>query len=285
MIFSRFIFIATLTASAASAISIQRRAKITDFDKSPVAFAFPPPRGFSASRAADTPCGGFDPVNRTDYPMSNGEIALVQRTEAANVNILWTKEPDPKMFHSFSTYSSSILEVGPGHFCQGAPDFSSLGFSEGDNATLLVIYQLPGSGVYYYQCADVSLVSAANFTTDVHYVCGNYTSELEIASPEESLHLGNDTSAPKNTTGSSGYTGTASTSSGSTNPHLSGSLLDSKLSAASGGGIGASVTIFVVAVLAGLLWWSGLIHFGRKKQAAVLDHESVSSGVATKERV
>ncbi|KIR50935.1 cytokine inducing-glycoprotein [Cryptococcus gattii Ru294] len=216
--------------------------------------------------------------------IGGGDIALVQKTDAENVNILWTAESNPTLFHTFSTYSNSILEVGAGHFCQGAPDFSSLGFSEGDNATLLVIYQLAGADTYYYQCADISLVSNAKFTTDEQYVCGNYTSELEIASSEESLHLGNTTAA-ENSSGDSGYTGTASTSSGSTNPHVSSSSSGSKLSAADGGGIGASVTIFVVAVLAGLLWWSGLIHFGRKKRAVMHDHESVSSGVPTKERI
>ncbi|OXH24392.1 cytokine inducing-glycoprotein [Cryptococcus neoformans] len=281
MIFNRFTFTAAMAASAASAISVQRRAQITDFETSPVAFAFPEPRGFSASTADDAPCGGFDPVNRTSYPMSGGEIALVQQTDAQNVNILWTSESDPTRFHSFNTYSNSIREIGAGHYCQGAPDFSTLGFSEGDNATLLVIYQLDGADTYYYQCADVNLVSAASFSTNEQYVCGNYTSELEIASSEESLHLGN-TTASESTSG--GSTGTASTSGGSTNPHVFSSS-GSKLSAADAGGIGASVTIFVVAVLAGLLWWSGFLHFGKKKQAVMHDHESVSSGIPTKERL
>lgn len=91
--------------------------------------------------------------------IGDGEIALVQRTEAANVNILWTKESDPTMFHSFSTYSSSILEVGPGHFCQEAPDFSSLGFSEGDNATLLVIYQVRRKDQRLHQSTDKDIAS------------------------------------------------------------------------------------------------------------------------------
>ncbi|AAW42661.1 hypothetical protein AnigIFM56816_003264 [Aspergillus niger] len=282
MIFNRFTFTAAMAASAASAISVQRRAAITDFDTSPVAFAFPEPRGFSASTASEAPCGGFDPVNRTSYPLSGGDVALIQQTDATNVNILWTSESDPTLFHSFSTYSNSILDIAAGHYCQDAPDFSSLGFAEGDNATLLVIYQLDGADTYYYQCADVSLVSATSFTTDEQYVCGNYTSELEIASSEESLHLGNTTTSEST---SSGTTGTASTSSGSTNPHVSSSSSGSKLSAAEGGGIGASVTIFVFAVIAGLLWWSGLLRFGKKKQAVVHDHESVSSGVPTKERL
>nr|KIR44958.1 cytokine inducing-glycoprotein [Cryptococcus bacillisporus CA1280] len=184
--------------------------------------------------------------------IGGGDIALFQKTEAENANVLWTAESNPTLFHTFSTYSNFIVEVGAGHFCQGAPDFSSLGFSECDNATLLVIYQIAGADTYYYQCADISLVSNTKFTTDEQYVCGNYISELEIVSSEESLHLGN-TTASENSSGSSGYTGTASTSSGSTNPHFSSSSSRSKISAADGGGIGASVTVFVVLVLAGLL--------------------------------
>ncbi|XAO24262.1 hypothetical protein I312_103058 [Cryptococcus bacillisporus CA1280] len=255
MIFSRFTFTVALAASAASAMSVQRRAQITDFETSPVAFAFPEPRGFSASSAADAPCG-FNPVSRTSYPMSGGDIALFQKTEAENANVLWTAESNPTLFHTFSTYSNFIVEVGAGHFCQGAPDFSSLGFSECDNATL----RIAGADTYYYQCADISLVSNTKFTTDEQYVCGNYISELEIVSSEESLHLGN-TTASENSSGSSGYTGTASTSSGSTNPHFSSSSSRSKISAADGGGIGAS------------------------KRVVMHDHESVSSGVPTKERI
>ncbi|WVO21740.1 uncharacterized protein IAS62_003052 [Cryptococcus decagattii] len=248
--------------------------------QAPSLLPFPELHGFSASCAADAPCGGFNPVSRTSYPMSGGDIALFQMTEAENANVLWTAESNPTLFHTFSTNSNSIFEVGAGHFCQGAPDFSSLGISECDNATL----RLAEADTYYYQCADISLVSNAKFTTDEQYVCGNYTSELEIASSEESLHLGN-TTASENSSDSSDYTGTASTSSGSTNPHFSSSSSGSKLSAADGGSIGASVTVFVVVVLASLLWWSGLIHFGRKKRVVMHDHESVSSGVPTKERI
>lgn len=74
--------------------------------------------------------------------IAGGDVALIQQTDATNVNILWTSESDPTLFHSFSTYSNSILDIAAGHYCQDAPDFSSLGFAEGDNATLLVIYQV-----------------------------------------------------------------------------------------------------------------------------------------------
>ncbi|WVQ81874.1 hypothetical protein IAT38_004001 [Cryptococcus sp. DSM 104549] len=288
----------SLAASAVSAISVQRRAQITDFETSPVSFAFPEARGFQASDAATAPCGGYAPGNRTSYPITGGDIALTQQTEAENVNILYTNEANPTKFHSFSTYSDSILEIGAGHFCQKAPDFAALGFKEGDDATLLVIYQLSGSSGFYYQCADINLVSATGFTTTEQYVCGNYTSTLDVASDEESLHLGNDAST--NYTSSSTGSGSHSNSSSSTTSSVvadasstagvagagaesASSSSDSGLSAAAGGGIGAGVTIFVVAVLAGLLWFSGLLRFGRKKVQLQADHDSVSSGVPIKE--
>lgn len=200
--------------------------------------------------------------------IGGGDIALFQKTEAemptffGQLNLIL-----PCSTHSARTPTSSSRSV-LGTSVRGLPTsplwaslnaitppcWSSTRSGENIKANIsrLTTRRIAGADTYYYQCADISLVSNTKFTTDEQYVCGNYISELEIVSSEESLHLGN-TTASENSSGSSGYTGTASTSSGSTNPHFSSSSSRSKISAADGGGIGASVTVFVVLVLAGLL--------------------------------
>ncbi|KAK8846881.1 hypothetical protein IAR55_005971 [Kwoniella newhampshirensis] len=273
--------------SIATAISVTRRAAITDFTTSPVAFAWPPPRGFSSSNATDAPCGGIPSANRTSYPIAGGDIALVQQTDLDNVNILYTNLTDPTRFHAFSTYSDTILNISAGHFCQDAPDFGNLGFQVGDNATLLIIYQLEGVQEYYYHCADINLVDATGFASPVEYVCGNYTSTLDIASDDESLHLGEDSAgnaspSQEGTTSStsSEFSGAAATASPTSSTSGDG------LSAAAGGGIGAAVTLVLLALIIGGAYYAGWIGFGRKRSGVALDTSSLSSssaGITTKQ--
>ncbi|OCF32822.1 hypothetical protein I316_05458 [Kwoniella heveanensis BCC8398] len=265
-------------AVVASAISIDRRAAITDFTSSPVGFSWPPARGFSADTATKAPCGGFAAGTRADYPVNGGEIALTSRAQVDNVNILWTNESDPTRFHSFSTYAHSLLDLGAGHYCQSAPDFASLGFNEGDDATLMIMYQLENSTTdYYYECADIKLVAADGFRASQQYVCGNYTSTLNEASEDESMKVG---STKSSSTTSAPVSVASETSSASESESSSSS--DSGISAAAGGGIGAAVAIVVIAVLAAGAYVAGYVRFGKKQPVVLADHASDSTGVPMK---
>ncbi|WVF70927.1 hypothetical protein IAT40_005722 [Kwoniella sp. CBS 6097] len=269
---------ASVAVAVASAISIDRRAAITDFTSSPVGFSWPPARGFAADTATKAPCGGFAAGTRANYPVNGGEIALTSKAQVDNVNILWTKEADPTRFHSFSTYANSLLDLGAGHYCQAAPDFASLGLNEGDDATIMIMYQLENSTTnYYYECADIKLVAAEGFKASQQYVCGNYTSTLNEASEDESMKVGS--TAGSSTT--SAPVGVASETSSSSNGENASSS-DSGISAAAGGGIGAAVTLVAIALLATGAYVAGYLRFGKKKPVVLEDHASDSTGVPMK---
>lgn len=208
-------------------------------------------------------------------------MAFTQITNMTDVYVMYTNESDPQRFHSFSFYSNGLEALGAGHYCSKAPDFSTLGFTAGANATLLVIYKLEESSQqYYYQCADVSLVETATYTSPDDYVCGNYTGTLEESSGDSLTgghSSGSETSAavPSSTGTSADVANSDASVSSSENDGLS---------AAAGGGIGAAVTLVVVAIGLALAAFAGYLQFGKKRQGArgpTGDDASSSSGVPT----
>jgi len=219
---------------------------------------------------------------RTKFPLTGGDVSLTQSTNIDNLNILWYKGDNPTKFHSFSTYTNTITDIAAGHYCAPGPDFTSLGFSSGDLATLLLIYSLDGQETFYYQCADVELVDTASFT-EPSFVCGNYTSELKVASSEDSLKLGTDMVQAMGTGMVHPSTGAAAAATAAANANSnSHSAKSSGLTAAQGGGIGAGVTLAVVALLLGALYAVGRVHFGRRQ--VTLDDSSSTNSIM-KQRV
>ncbi|KAL1405702.1 hypothetical protein Q8F55_007370 [Vanrija albida] len=275
--------LATLAAGAslASAVAIEPRASIMDFDGkgSPVTFAFPAARGFIASKAKDAPCGGVPVGKRTPFPLSGGDVALSQKTNIDNLNILYTKDSDPSRFHAFSSYTQTITNIGAGHYCTKGPDFAQMGFKAGDDATLLLIYQLDGEKGYNYHCADVSLVESAGFKAQSEYVCGNYTSTLNVASKEDSMNIN---AFDAGTMGANPHKGdeNINTSSNVNNSGANASSSSSKkdgLSAAAGGGIGAGVTVAVIGAVLAALYAVGRLHFGKRDPLALRNTQSQTS--------
>lgn len=200
--------------------------------------------------------------------------------------MLYTNETNPTRFHQFKRYAGSLTDLGAGHYCPESPDFGSLGFKAGDDATLLVIFQLGSESTYYYQCADVNLIETSTFVEPTGTVCGNYSSTFEVATKEEevggSQYDGGHPAVNGSAVSIAGVpTSTASVSTdtaGSGSDFGSSSSSDSGMSAAAGGGIGAGVTIVVIALIAAVAAFTGLISFGKKK-ASVRDDSSTSSSV------
>ncbi|WWC86546.1 uncharacterized protein L201_001423 [Kwoniella dendrophila CBS 6074] len=278
MLFQTLVFSAA--ATIATAISVDRRAAITDFNgTSPIDFSWPPGREFSSSTATKAPCGGSPAGTRASYPLSGGEIALTTKTLVDGVNILWTNETDPSRFHAFSTYTNTLSELGAGHYCQAAPDFSSLGLKAGDDVTLMIMYNLDGVTDNYYYCADVNLVATDEFKPSEQYMCSNLTSTIYEASSDDSMKVGQ-------TSSSSSTTSSDTTSSEIAQPSVtsgnSSSNSSSGISGAAGGGIGAAVTIVVIAALAAAAYVSGYVRFGKKRPVVLEDHASDSTGVPIK---
>lgn len=220
---------------------------------------------------------------------ANGQISLLQETAVDDLNFLWYKGSNPTKFHEFSTYTNTIADIGAGHYCGHAPDFSSLGFVDGDVATLLLIYYLDGQKEWYYQCADVKLVETSSYVKTADYVCGNYTSELEVASEADSLQLNGGSSLTSATMPADMVhptTGAAAAAASVTGSSSSSSSVntDSGLSAAEGGGIGAGVTFGVIALILAALYATGRVHFGRRNAPVSLDSSSSSSSLPIKQR-
>jgi hypothetical protein len=54
----------------------------------PVAFMWPPDREWGAAQDNTSPCGSSSGVrNRTDFPLVNGQVALVMQEEAWHVQV------------------------------------------------------------------------------------------------------------------------------------------------------------------------------------------------------
>lgn len=71
---------------------------------------------------------------------AGGRVGISATGLVSNVNFLYVNDPNPLRFHSFSTYSESVLNIANGDFCLDAPDFAGLGIS-GD-VTLLTSFQV-----------------------------------------------------------------------------------------------------------------------------------------------
>lgn len=204
-------------------------------------------------------------------------MSFLQLTDVHNVNIMYALEANPDKFHDFSTFANSVTSLGAGHYCAPGPDFSTMGGSVGQDVTLLAIYQLDNSSrSFFYQCADIRLVESSGFTQPEH-TCGNYTTNLDVASADDSLKLnGNDFTDAS--AGNSGYmdnhpevdgVDTTSTSS-DTSSDSSSSSSSSTLSPAAGGGIGAAVAVVVLAALAAAAYFAGYVRFGKQQKKRVL---------------
>lgn len=281
-----------LALPAVQAMAIEKRATITDFSTSPLGWAYPRGRaGFTAGSATTAPCGGMAPSsNRTQFPLSGGEISLVQMTELEGVNILYVQDPNPERFHSFLTYTNSITKIGSGHFCTAAPNFANAGLKAGDDVTMLAIYQLSGQDTYYYQCADITLTEASSYTAP-DYVCGNYTRTLEIAGQDQSYTSGGSSETAgfggetgstggKNphTDGTIGYDGTSTTdNNGQATGSSASSNSNSGLSAAAGGGIGAAAAVVVLLAALAVAKFTGFVRFGKKQDRVTRDDVSEAS--------
>ena len=74
--------------------------------------------------------------------VADGKLAFESQTLASNVNILFVNETDPTLFHDFSTYTDSILDMSVGEYCTDAPDFAAEGWAAGTNVTMLIIWQV-----------------------------------------------------------------------------------------------------------------------------------------------
>ncbi|PWY67936.1 hypothetical protein BO70DRAFT_382883 [Aspergillus heteromorphus CBS 117.55] len=173
-------------------------------DMGAAAFLWPPDRAWGAAQDTTSPCGSSAGVtNRTDFPLTNGAVAIVLQTESYTVNLAISYEDNPTSNADFTTVVSgkNFPDLEPGHECYSVPNPPS-NITSGANATLQLKYvsDFDNDGnETYYACADISYVTLSSFTTDIP--CFN-VSEGDLTSSSSSSS--STSSSSGSSSGSSG---------------------------------------------------------------------------------
>ncbi|KAI1748984.1 hypothetical protein F4782DRAFT_515301 [Xylaria castorea] len=155
----------------------------------PVAFLWPENRPWSAAADNVGPCGSPSGVTkRTEFPLSQGSVALTIADEAWNVAFWIAYEDDPTVQSQFSQQVVSVPEVESGHQCYKVADIPD-SVVAGSDATIQLEYwsnidnELGGRNQSFFACADITFVEAAAFTAQVP--CFNVTTS-DFNLPESS---------------------------------------------------------------------------------------------------
>ncbi|EXJ56834.1 hypothetical protein A1O7_07178 [Cladophialophora yegresii CBS 114405] len=158
----------------------------------PVAFMWPPDREWGAAQDNTAPCGSAAAVvNRTEFPLLNGQIALVAQDESWSIQVAISHRNDPSSNDEFETVipAMRIPELNEGHMCYPIPN-PSADIEAFSNATLQIRYTSDfedDKNETYYACADITYVPTSQFTYQVP--CFNATVEdfeISDADPEPS---------------------------------------------------------------------------------------------------
>ncbi|ORY91496.1 hypothetical protein BCR35DRAFT_349312 [Leucosporidium creatinivorum] len=203
--------------------------RATDISGSPVGFKLPVARGWADATDSASPCGGIAfGGNRTDFPMSGGDISLLTKADGDQVQINIAKSSEATKNSNFKSLIHEVAVTYRGHQCYNAPDLSTLGFSVGDEVTLQLTYVAGAADTRLYQCADVTIVATDAFVAAEGAFCVN--GAYDYATPDT-----NDYSDD----------------------------LSSGLTAGQKGGIGAGASIAGLLIIGGLAWF-----FMKKKKSA-----------------
>ncbi|OAG34612.1 hypothetical protein AYO21_11208 [Fonsecaea monophora] len=162
----------------------------------PVAFMWPPDREWGATQDNTAPCGSAaSVVNRTDFPLLNGQIALVAQDESWHMQVAISYKSDPTSNDDFEVVipDTRIPELNEGHQCFPLPNPPADVEAQAP-ATLQIRYTSDFDtdlNETFYACADITYVPTSQFTYQVP--CFNATTEdFEISEPdsEESTSTG-----------------------------------------------------------------------------------------------
>ncbi|KAI0415243.1 hypothetical protein F5X98DRAFT_229930 [Xylaria grammica] len=177
----------------------------------PVAFLWPADRPWSAATDNTGPCGSPNGVtSRTEFPLSQGSVALTIADEAWNVGFSIAYADDPTVQSQFTQQVAGVASVESGHQCYKIDDVPST-VAAGSNATIQLEYwsnmdnELGGRNQTFYACADITFVEAADFSVQVP--CFNVTSSdfnLPESSSTPSADTPEDTGAASSSSNSDG---------------------------------------------------------------------------------
>ncbi|KAL3467772.1 hypothetical protein BJX64DRAFT_123145 [Aspergillus heterothallicus] len=220
-----------LFVALSTAVSGQTHGEEAAEEMGPVAFMWPPDRTWGAAYDNNAPCGSNSSVvNRTEFPLVNGQLALVTQDESWNVQIAISHKNNPTTNEDFDIVVEGrrIQDIDPGHMCYPVPN-PGVDAEEGMNATFQIKYTADfetDRNETYYACADVTYVAASRFTYQVP--CFNAT--------VEDFTLANST----DTDDGSSSSNSSNSNSNNSDSALSGSNTESENSSGAGGGGGLS---------------------------------------------
>ncbi|KAK0383649.1 hypothetical protein NLU13_9560 [Sarocladium strictum] len=150
----------------------------THDDMGPAAFMWPPDRVWSAAADNQAPCGSVAGVgNRTNFPLSAGQIALVTQDEAWDLELSVAHVDNPSSNDDFETLIDvmAFRDLDLGHTCVTVDDSHS-SLKVGDKATFQIKYisefDTPRNQTFY-ACADIVYVDDVPY--DMSSRCFNAT--------------------------------------------------------------------------------------------------------------
>ncbi|PNS21013.1 hypothetical protein CAC42_3350 [Sphaceloma murrayae] len=220
----------------------------------PAAFMWPPDREWGAAQDNTAPCGSTAGVtNRTDFPLVNGQVALVMQDDSYYVQVGIAYNNDPRTMEDFQVVidDARLTELDPGHSCFPVPDPPS-GTVAGSNATLQIRYTSDfetDRNETFYACSDIRYV----LTTDFNYQVPCFNASVD------------DFDVPAATATPSGGNAASATSS----PTGAAVSAQTSTAAVSGGGSGVSggaIAGIVVGAIAGVALIAGALFLWRRKQ-------------------
>ncbi|KAL7416351.1 hypothetical protein BDY24DRAFT_379373 [Mrakia frigida] len=155
-------------ASSVQALVLPRAELIA----APLAFLFPTSRGNTAATQAIGPCQGFSSTGRTSFPITGGKLSFTAIAKAREIQISYASSPNATL-EQFQDLLPEAPRIYAGSKCYPTPDFSTLGFSVGDNVTIGVELLVGATNATGYECSDITLVAAADFVESA--LCQNIT--------------------------------------------------------------------------------------------------------------
>ncbi|GJN89858.1 hypothetical protein Rhopal_002847-T1 [Rhodotorula paludigena] len=143
-----------------------------------VSWSFPGSRGWIEGGSNTGPCNtisyaGAD--NSTTFPLTGGDLSVALTRDVYNLTISAARASESGELSAFEQVLPMQDHTFSGEQCFDAPDFASLGYAAGDAVTLSIVGYGGPSNVSIYQCADLQLVNAADFTAPADFTCQNVT--------------------------------------------------------------------------------------------------------------
>ncbi|VEU21851.1 DEKNAAC102810 [Brettanomyces naardenensis] len=234
-----------------------------------IAMLYPGDREWSEEAETVAPCGSYaSVVNRTDFPLDKGFVALVAKSHQAwSVSLKISYKDDPTDNADFDEWASGNVtnEIDIGHTCFYMPDPPS-SINAGDFATIQLEYMAleDDANETHYACSDIKFVEDSvfkvtefaldcfNATDDDYYSYSDYgeSSIEDVDTEESSASSESATSSSDSSSASSTATSSSSSStSSSTSSSSSASSASSASSSSKGEAIGLTNSIGLAAVM------------------------------------